>query len=116
VETQTRRSDRWASEPSEPATNWWAVLAVLLALAGCGVAALVAAAVKGSVEIGDDAGLVLVGVAPSLGTLGVVLGIVGTRRGSLRWLAWLGVALGSVLVLVTIAAVTAVVVSMRTLG
>jgi hypothetical protein len=112
-ESGARRSDRWAAETAEPSGGGWAIAAVVLVLAGYGVAALVVAALEGSIDVGDDLALVLVAVAPSLGALGLGSGIVGARRRSLRWLAWIGIVLGALLVLATIAAVTAVVLAMR---
>jgi hypothetical protein len=115
METETRRSDRWPAEAVESSSlNWWPVLAVVLVLAGYGVAALVAAIVNGDVEFGDRAGVALVGAAPSLGALGIALGIVGARRVGLRWLAWIAVLLGVVLVLGSILVIGAVVLAFRT--
>jgi hypothetical protein len=114
AENDPRRSDRWAVEPAEPGANWWAILGVVAVLAGFGASALVAAIVKGDVEFGDEAGLAFVGAAPALGGLGVVLGIVGARRDGLRWLAWIAILLGAVLVIAAIAAVVAVTVAFRT--
>jgi hypothetical protein len=114
TETSSRRSDRWAAEPTEPRPNWWAILGVVAVLAGYAVAALVAAIVKDAVDVGDDVGLFLVGATPALGALGVVLGIVGARRDRLRWLAWIAIVLGVLLVIVSLAAIVAVTLAFRT--
>jgi hypothetical protein len=113
IETEARRSDRWAAEAVDSSLNWWPILAVLFVLAGYGVAALVAAIVKGDVAFGDRAGLALVGAAPSLGVLGMTLGIVGARREGLRWLAWIAIVLGLLLVLGAILVIGAVVLAFR---
>jgi hypothetical protein len=110
----SRRSDRWAAEPARSGLNWWAILAVVAVLAGYGVSALVAAAVKGNVEVGDDAGLALVGATPALAALGVALGLVGRRRGGLRWLAWIAIVLGVLLVIASIAVIVVVTLAFRT--
>jgi hypothetical protein len=114
METEARRSDRWAAEAAGPSLNWWPVLAVVLVLAGYAVAALVAAIVQGEVEFGDRAGLVLVAAAPSLGALGTVFGIAGARREGLRWLAWIAIVLGVLLIAGAILVVGAVVLAFRT--
>jgi hypothetical protein len=108
------RRDRWAAEPAASGVNWWAIVGVLAVLAGCAAAALVAAAVKETVQIGDDAALGLVGAAPALAALGVVLGLVGRRRDGLHWLAWLAIVLGAMLVIGSIAAIMAVTIAFRT--
>jgi hypothetical protein len=113
METEARRGDRWAAEPAASTRNWWPVLAVLLVLAGYGVAAVVAAIVQGDVEFGDRAGLTLVAVAPSLGALGTVVGIVGARREGLRWLAWIAIGLGVLLMAGAILVIGAVVLAYR---
>jgi hypothetical protein len=113
METEARRSDRWAAESAVPSLNWWPVLAVVLVLAGYAVAALVAAIVQGQVAFDDRAGLALVGAAPSLGALGTVLGIVGARREGLRWLAWIAIVLGVLLMAGAILVVGAVVLAFR---
>jgi hypothetical protein len=116
AESGGRRSDRWAAEPSEPGLNWWAILGIVCVLAGYGVAVLVAAIVKGDAEVGDDAGLVLVGLTPALGALGLILGLVGRGREGLHWLAWLAIVFGAVLVVASLAAIVAVTIAFRTLG
>jgi len=72
------------------------------------------AIVKGNVEVGDDAGLALVGATPALAALGVALGLIGRRRGGLRWLAWIAIVLGVVLVIASIAVIAAVTLAFRT--
>lgn len=113
-EDGSRRSDRWAAEAAGPGLNWWAILAVVAVLAGYGVSALVTAIVKGNVEVGDDAGLALVGATPALAALGVALGLVGRRRGGLRWLAWIAIVLGVLLVIASIAVIVVVTLAFRT--
>jgi hypothetical protein len=114
AENGVRRSDRWAAEPAEASRNWWSVLGIVCVLAGYGVAASVAAIVKGTIEFGDDAGLVLVGTTPALGALGMTLGFVGRRRDGLHWLAWLAILLGAVLLIASIGAVVWVLLAFRT--
>lgn len=108
-----RRSDRWAAEPTEASANWWAILGVIVVLAGYGAAALVAAIVKGDVAFDDDVGLLLVGAAPSLAALGVVLGIVAARRDGLRWLAWMAILLGALLFVALVLVIGAVIIAFR---
>jgi hypothetical protein len=89
------------------------VIGLLAVLVGYGVAAVVAAAARGSIPLGDEVGLVLVGATPALGVLGTALGIVGTRRMRLRWLAWIDVVLGGVLVIASIALIVALILAVR---
>jgi hypothetical protein len=114
AENGVRRSDRWTAEPAEASLNWWPILGIVCVLAGYGVAASVAAIVKGTIEFGDDAGLVLVGTTPALGALGMTLGFVGRRRDGLHWLAWLAIFLGAVLLITSIGAVVWVLLALRT--
>lgn len=114
AENTPRRSDRWAAEPADAGANWWALLGILAVLCGYAVAVLVAAIVKGSVQVGDEAGLTFVGATPALAALGVALGLVGRRRDGLRWLAWLAVVLGALLVIASIAVVIVVTLAFRT--
>jgi hypothetical protein len=113
IRTRPRRSDRWSAEPAEPSVNWWAILGVLVVVTAYGVAALVGAIVRGDVVFDDDVGLLFVGVAPSLAALGVVFGIVGARRYGLRWLAWVAIVLGTLLVGASVLVIGAVVIAFR---
>jgi hypothetical protein len=112
--TAARRSDRWAAGSAERRRNWWAVVGVLVVLAGYGVAGVVVTMVTRQVEIGDDAALALVGAGPALAALGVVLGIVGVRRDALRWLSWITIVLGGLLGIASVAATVVVTLAFRT--
>jgi hypothetical protein len=112
--TAARRSDRWAAGSAERRRNWWAVVGVLVVLAGYGVAGVVVTMVTRQVEIGDDAALALVGAGPALAALGVVLGIVGVRRHALRWLSWITIVLGGLLGIASVAAIVVVTLAFRT--
>jgi hypothetical protein len=112
--TAARRSDRWAAGSAERRRNWWAVVGVLVVLAGYGVAGVVVTMVTRQVEIGDDAALALVGAGPALAALGVVLGIVGVRRDALRWLSWITIVLGGLLGIASVAAIVVVTLAFRT--
>jgi hypothetical protein len=116
TQTQSRRGDRWAAEATVRTSNWWSVLGLVAVVAGYAGAALVGAAARGSIELGDETGLVLVGSVPALGVLGAALGLVGTRRPSPRWLGWLGwldTALGALLAVASIALIVSLVLALR---
>jgi len=100
-----RRSDRWSSESPERGGNGWVLLGSLLVVAGYGFAIVVVSAARGSIDVSDQVAKALVATTPALAALGAALGVVGTRRSSLRGLAWVVVALGLVLVLATLAAI-----------
>jgi hypothetical protein len=113
TQTQSRRGDRWAAEATVRTSNWWSVLGLVAVVAGYAAAALVGAAARGSIELGDETGLVLVGSVPALGVLGAALGLVGTGRPSLRWLGWLDTALGALLAAASIAVIVSLVLALR---
>jgi len=100
-----RRSDRWSSEPPERRANGWVLLGSLLVVGGYGLAIVVVSAARGSIDVSDELAKGLVATAPALAALGAAIGFIGTRRSSLRGLAWVVVAVGLVLVLATIAAI-----------
>jgi hypothetical protein len=109
-----RRSDRWATGSPVRSHNWWVPVASLLVLAAYGLAALIVAAVRDSLELPDEAAKLVIACVPALAGLGSVAGFVGSRRSSLRALAWVVVVLGAVLVVVSIAAVVWVLLAFRT--
>ena len=113
AESALRRSDRWSSEPAGAHRNWWVPVGAVLVLAGYGLAALVVRAALGEMELSDEAGKVLVAAAPAAAALGTALAFVGTRRTTLRVLAWIVLAVGLVLVLASIAAVAWVLLALR---
>jgi hypothetical protein len=113
TQTESRRGDRWAAEATVRSSNASAVVGLVAVAAGYALAALVAAAARGSVRIGDDVGLAVVGAAPALGVLGAALGLVGTRRPRLRWLGWIDVVLGAALAIASVTLLVALVLALR---
>lgn len=111
VETQAHRSDRWAVE-ARPTRNWWTVAGAVVVVAGYAAAVIVGASARGSLDLSDDAQVVLVGTAPSLGVVGALLAFVGTRRTTLRAFSWLVFALGVLLVVATLAVLSMIVISL----
>ena len=112
VETQAHRSDRWAVESRER-RNWWPVAGAVLVVAGYAVAAIAGACARGSVKLSDDAQIVLVGTAPSLGVVGALLAFVGTRRTTLRAMSWIVFGLGALLVVATLGVLATIVVALN---
>ncbi len=112
METQARRSDRWAAEP-ERTRNWLVPLGAALVLTGYALAAVVGAAAARSLSLPDGAEIALVAAVPSIAALGSTLALVGARRLTLRALGWVVFAVGLLLVLASIAAVTWVLLALR---
>jgi hypothetical protein len=100
-----RRADRWASEAPAGGRNWWVVVGAILVLAAYGLAAAVVSAARGTVDLSDDLGKLLLGLTPALAALGAVFGFIGTRRSTLRGLGWVVFVVGLLLVLATIAGI-----------
>jgi hypothetical protein len=113
ADTGSRRSDRWAAEPTSPSRNPWPPLAAVLVLAAYGLAAVVVSAARGSFELSDGMAKGVIAATPGLAALGSVVAFVGTRRPRLRALGWVVVVLGAILVLVSIAAVAWVLLAFR---
>ncbi len=80
-------------------------MGAVLVLAAYGLAAAVVSVARGTIELSDDLGKLLLGLSPALGGLGAVFGFVGARRSSLRGLGWVVFVVGLLLVLATIAAI-----------
>ena len=115
VETEARRSDRWAVESRAP-RNWWTPVAAVIVASGYGVAVVVAALARGSMELPDDTQIALVAMAPSLGVIGAILAFVGARRRTLTVFSWLVFALGVMLVVAALAVLAMIVSALTALG
>jgi hypothetical protein len=112
TETELRRSARWASAPGS-SRSWWVPLGAVLVVGAYALATLIVLAVRGSLDLSDDLAKGVIGCTPALAALGAVFGFVGTRRGTLRGLAWIVVVLGAILALVSVAAVASVLLALR---
>lgn len=112
VETQAHRSERRAVETRQT-RNWWTVVGAILVVAGYAAAVVVGTSARGSPELSDDAQVVLVGTAPSLGVVGALLAFVGTRRTTLRAFSWLVLGLGVLLVAGTLAVLAMIVIALN---
>jgi hypothetical protein len=88
-------------------------VAALVVLAAYALAGLIVVAVRGSIELSDDAAKLVIACVPVLAGLGSVLGFIGARRSSMRALGWVVVVLGGVLVVVSVAAVAWVLLAFR---
>lgn len=113
----SKRSDRWAAS-GRPGNPWaWASVCFgFLGLASVGVIVAATLGVRTLDAIPDGAGYGLYAAVPSCGALAVFAGVAGRRRERRRWLAWIGVGVGSLLVLAALVAVAIVVDALRTLG
>lgn len=112
-----RRSDRWAAPGVSG--NPWAVVSLVLALLGLvsvGVIAAATAGVRFLRSLPDQAGYALYGAVPSFGVLAFFTGLAGRRRTRRAWLAWIGLVLGSLLVVLGVAVVVILANAWRSLG
>lgn len=99
--------------------NPWAWVSVWFALLGLASAGAIVAGTLGVRTldaIPDGVGYALFAASPSCGVLAVFAGLAGRRRERRRWLAWIGIVAGSLLVLAALAAVAILVEALRTLG
>jgi hypothetical protein len=109
-----RRSDRWAGARTNP----WAIaglVCAVLGLAAVGVIATATADVSWLASLPDEAGYLLYGAVPSLGVLALALGVVAVGRGRARWLAVAAIVIGSLEVVVSIAAIVVLLNATRSL-
>lgn len=114
---ESRRSDRWAtSGRSGNPWAWASVCFTFLGLASVGVMVAATLGVRTLDAIPDGAGYGLYAAVPSCGVLAVFAGLVGRRRERRRWLAWIGVVAGSLLVLAALVAALILVDALRALG
>lgn len=99
--------------------NAAAVASLCFGILGLTAVGVIAAAMGGALELdslSDEVGYGLYGAVPSLGFLGLVFGLIGRRDYRLRWMAWTGLVLGSLLVLLALVVVIALLNAARTLG
>jgi 4-amino-4-deoxy-L-arabinose transferase-like glycosyltransferase len=112
TEPEIDRADRWAAQ-GRPSRNWWAPVAAVFVVAGYVIAVVLGAAAGGSVQLSDDAQVILVATAPSLGVIGACLAFLGTRRTTLVAMCWLVFALGVLLVVATLAILVTIVTALN---